>query len=145
MNEDIFHLGIKALIRDKIGQILLLKINPKKLIGIKKSYWDIPGGRIHRGSTVEQTLKREISEETGIKSITSIKPLAMVLSNIRIPMGDSDVGLILSIYDCENGDSNKIILSDEHIEVKWFSPKDASRLLKVKYPKMFTDLIKNLE
>jgi ADP-ribose pyrophosphatase YjhB (NUDIX family) len=66
--EDIFHLGIKALIRNSAGQILLLKVNKEKLKGYQgEAYWDIPGGRIQKDSTVEETLKREIQEEGNLE------------------------------------------------------------------------------
>lgn len=145
MDEDTFHLGIKALIRREDGKILLLKVNSKKLTNCKAEYWDIPGGRIQRGSTVEETLKREVLEETGIKKIISIKPMKMVLSNIRIPMGSGDVGLILSIFDCKVGKIDNIKLSDEHMEVDWVSPKAAAKLLEYKYPKDFTSKIESID
>ncbi|MBN2015793.1 NUDIX domain-containing protein [Candidatus Dojkabacteria bacterium] len=147
MNEDSFHLGIKALIRNKKGEILLLQTNPKELKGYDgEPYWDIPGGRIHRESTVEKTLKREVAEETGITNIKRLKPLSMVLSNVRIPISENEsVGLILSVYICEVEGDFEIKLSDEHIAYNWFSPKEAADLLKVKYPREFTERIRELE
>ena len=74
MNEDIFNLGIKAIIKNSEGKILLLRVNLDQLqVKDKGAYWDIPGGRIHKGSTVEETLKREVEEETGITAIKSHK------------------------------------------------------------------------
>ena len=144
-NEDIFHLGIKALIQNPSGEILLLKVNTKNLKGfVGEAYWDIPGGRIQVGSTVEETLKREVEEEIGVKDITNIKPFSMVLSKIRIPQKDGSVGLILSAYTCEIPEKSKIRLSEEHVEAKWFSPVEAAKLLEVKYPAEFTEKIKEL-
>jgi 8-oxo-dGTP pyrophosphatase MutT (NUDIX family) len=71
MNEDNFHLGIKALIRNSKGEYLLLKTNKAR---IDKEYYDIPGGRIKRGEDIINTLKREVFEETGIK-ISHCTPL----------------------------------------------------------------------
>jgi len=143
--EDKFHLGIKALIRNSKGEILLLKVNKEKLKGFEgDAYWDIPGGRIQKGSTVEETLKREIEEEIGISEIKNIKPFSMVLSKIRIPQGDDSVGLILGTYTCEIPESANINLSEEHTEAKWFSSDEASKLLEVKYPIEFTEKIKEL-
>jgi ADP-ribose pyrophosphatase len=142
MNEDLFQLGIKVLITNPSGKILLLKVNPKKLKNFNgEPYYDIPGGRIHRGSTIEETLKREVLEETGITEMKNWKPFAMTLANIRIPYGNTDTGLILSVYVCEIDNSAKIILSDEHTEYNWFASKEAGELLKVKYPKEFTQKI----
>ena len=137
--EDSYHLGIKGLIRDAKGKILLLQVNPAKLNG--KNYWDLPGGRVQQGDSVEETLQREIAEEIGVTELTSIKPLAMVLSNIRIPVGDGSVGLILGIYQCSIAPTSDIIISDEHIASGWFEPAKAAELLKEKYPKDFCEAI----
>lgn len=149
--EDIFHLGIKALIRNKIGEILLLNVSPKKLVAdkkrnlIAKQYWDIPGGRIKSGGKVIDTLKREVEEETGVKKIENIEEFTMILSNIRVPYGDESAGLILYIFTCQISNIEKIKLSDEHSEARWFSPKEAAKLLEFKYPKKFTEEIKLLK
>ena len=120
--EDSFHLGIKALIRNSAGQILLLKVNKEKLKGFTgEPYWDIPGGRIQKGQTVEETLRREVEEEIGVTEITNVKTFSIVLSKIRIPQGEDSVGLILGAYTCEIPENSEIKLSDEHTEAKWFS------------------------
>lgn len=93
------------------------------------------------GDTVEATLQREVEEETGIKKITNIKPIHMVLSNIRIPLEDEEVGLILSVYECDVDNDENIVLRDEHTEYAWYKPTEASQLLSFKYPKEFTDKI----
>ena len=139
--EDCYHLGIKALIQNGDGKILLLKVNPSKLHGEQREYWDIPGGRVQRGDSVEDTLRREILEETGLASIKVVKQLAMVLSKLRIPQETSDVGIILAIYLCEMVSDTTIKLSDEHIALGWFTAKEAADLLQVKYPKEFTEQV----
>lgn len=143
--EDKFHLGIKGLITNKENKILLLKVNVEALKGYNDApYWDIPGGRINVSDTIENTLQREIEEETGIREIRDIKPINMVLSNIRIPLDNEDVGLILSVYACAIDDNANIKLSNEHTEYAWFTPQEASELLKVKYPQSFTDIVASM-
>lgn len=143
--EDSFHLGIKALVRNQQGRVLLLQVNPAKLSGDRKSYWDLPGGRIQKGHTVLDTLRREVEEETGVKEVRDVHQIGMVLSNIRIPIGEDSVGLILSIYKCSIPKNAEIIISDEHIGSEWFSPKQAAELLMMKYPADFCKQIANLE
>jgi 8-oxo-dGTP pyrophosphatase MutT (NUDIX family) len=146
--EDIFHLGVKAVIQNSCGKILLLEVNPEKL---KKGggwngevYFDIPGGRVERGESVEETLRREIQEETGISDISSYTPFTMILSNIRIPTGKEDVGLILSVYICKVEIPKIITLSVEHRSYRWVEPSEASKLLAFKYPKEFTEKLRDL-
>ena len=146
MNEDCFHLGVKAIIRNSSNKILLLKVSTANLKSYKgEPYWDIPGGRIQRGSSIDETLKREIFEETGITDIKSFIPFSMVLSNnIRIPVDNGTVGLILSAYICDVGNIENIKLSEEHTEFGWFDPGKASKLLEVKYPREFVEKIAKL-
>lgn len=145
--EDKFHLGIKAIIQKGDGKILLLKTNPKQLKGFSgEPYWDIPGGRIKKNSSIEETLLREIEEETGITTIKKFSPFVMVLSkNIRIPVGKETVGLILSSYICKVNKLPNIKISNEHTEYGWFTLIEAKDLLSFKYPKEFVDKLLDLK
>lgn len=144
--EDSFHLGIKALIKNDDGQVLLFKINSAELItNPHGEYWDLPGGRIQRNSTAAETLRREVEEETGVKNVSVGKHLGMVLSNIRIPLKDGqDVGLVLSIYECKLPSDANIRLSFEHLAFEWFKPAEAAKHLATKYPNDFCQLIAKL-
>ena len=144
-NEQVFHLGIKGLIRNPERKILLLKINQAILKPDNYGeYWDIPGGRIQDGYSIEETLHREIEEETGITDISDISFLTSVVANIRIPVDDegSEVGLVLYLYSVSTDTKDsEITLSEEHTEFGWFEPAEAAKRLSVKYPERLTALI----
>ncbi|HKU18174.1 MAG TPA: NUDIX domain-containing protein [Candidatus Saccharimonadales bacterium] len=146
--EDVFHLGIKGLITNQKGEVLLLQANPAEIHGANdgKTYWDLPGGRIKRGESVEATLAREIAEETGITQLTRIKPLGMTLSNLRLHVhGHSDtVGLVLAVYECDVPKGSEVQLSHEHIGYEWVSKQRAAKLLRTKFSKEFCDLLATL-
>ena len=82
------------------------KINP-----VKGEWW-FPGGRIRKGETLEETLYREVKEETGLDVIES--ELINVYS--RIFDGRHDISIA---YLC-NCKGDKIILNNEHSEYRYF-------------------------
>ncbi|MBX4210869.1 NUDIX domain-containing protein [Candidatus Parcubacteria bacterium] len=60
--------GVKALLKNKKGQFLMLKRSEKKYTDTK-GRWDIVGGRILPGTELMENLKREIMEEIGLQLI----------------------------------------------------------------------------
>lgn len=144
MKEDIFNLGIKAIIRNTKGEILLLQVDHTKLIKEPNDYWDIPGGRVHKGISIEATLRREIKEETGIINLKGFQLFTSALANFRIPVGNDSIGLVLFAYLCDVDEAEEIKLSKEHISYGWFSLQKASELLSYKYPPEFIEKIRGL-
>jgi len=144
--EATYHLGIKGLLTNAAGRILLLKVNPHELHHNQQGeYWDLPGGRVEEGEAIEDTLKRELAEEIGATEVYNNKSLGMVLSNIRFSVDGKNMGLILAIYTCDAGEDLEIKLSDEHTEYQWFDKTEAAELLRVKYPEDFCDLVARLK
>ncbi len=148
MTEDLYHLGIKGLITNATGEILLLKVDPAMIKNSTpgKIYWDLPGGRVKKGEKVEDTLQREIAEETGIHDIANIQPLGMILANMRLAVGDADdtVGLVLGVYHCTIPADAQIQLSNEHIAYEWVPKQRAAELLRTKFSNEFCDLLANM-
>lgn len=142
--EQLFQVGVKALIENSQGQILLLKANVSSHRKNTEPYWDIPGGRIQEDNTVIQTLAREVEEETGIYAFENPELLTAVMSNHKIPISDSEeVGLLLVVYKVTVADDVGIILSPEHTEYEWVTKAQAALRLGHKYPKEFTDALAN--
>ena len=56
----LYRISLKALIYKDAGQILVVK-------EINRTYWDLPGGGMDFGETIESSLKRELYEEVGYK------------------------------------------------------------------------------
>lgn len=139
--EKLFQVGIKALITNSEGKILVLDSGDWHLKH-QKRHWDIPGGRIQEGHSALDTLKREIDKEIGVKKFSQPQFFTSVISNfVEIPVGKLKVGLLLMIYKVQIPKSGQITLSHEHTGYEWVSPKEAAKRLSYKYPKDFTNLL----
>jgi 8-oxo-dGTP diphosphatase len=139
MAEKLFYVGVKGLIQNRQGKILLLKADATKHRKNKEPYWDIPGGRIDEDESVLDALKRELKEETGIEKIQNHSFFTTVISNHQIPHGRQTIGLVLMIYVVKIPSDSVIKISKEHVAYEWVSRLEARKRLIHKYPKEFTD------
>lgn len=134
--EDLFYLGIKTIIRNSDNKILVLKVEQDS-----KNYWELPGGRINRGESLQEAIEREVKEETGINNLVNIQHLGMRTTNIRISAnGQPSAGLIFSFYSAKVNDEF-VILSSEHQNFEWVAAEKAIELLQITYGKTFASLL----
>lgn len=96
------------------GSLLFLKRKNNPASG----QWWFPGGRIHKGESFEQTLHREVKEETGLE----IESYRFIKAYSRVFPERHDITIA---YLCKCKES-KIKLDSEHSEYKLFKklPKD---------------------
>jgi 8-oxo-dGTP diphosphatase len=144
MNEQKFHVGVKALVLNENNEILLLRANPEEMSN-KLEHWDLPGGRIEGNDSIEATLVKEVEEELGTRDIEIIEHFDTFISNFKIPVEDGSVSLMLIVYKCKLSDNNmKFKLSSENLEYKWVTIQEAKELLRVKYPESFIQKLDSL-
>lgn len=141
--EDTFHLGLKALIQNKDGEILILKANLKTFKSPTEEHWDLPGGRIQKGENPETALRREVREEIGVEHLEILELFDASVSKMRLSY--IDTGLILFTYLCKIPDDKDIELTDnEHTEFRWVKPQEAAKLLSTKFADSLLEKVKNL-
>ena len=134
MTEQNFHVGVKALIANDKNEILVLRANPEDVPKVP-DHWDLPGGRIKEGDSIEETLYREVEEELGTKTVQIIEHFDTCIANYGIPLENETVSLMLVVYKCKLPDNNQTFtLNFENLEYKWVSIDEAKKLLKVKFP-----------
>lgn len=104
--------GVKSFIFNTQGQILILKRDLVKYPGANNP-WDIPGGRIDAGQTLEENLKREIDEETHLSPqiLQILVAQDIIKPEIRV--------VRLTYISHETLPDPSVRLSDEHSEYKW--------------------------
>jgi 8-oxo-dGTP diphosphatase len=121
--EQIYHLGIKAIIKNPNNQILLLKRR-------HLDYWDLPGGRVQEGEEPLAALTREVQEETGLDKLANIQPQQIILTPFKISLENHQTAqLMFWFYKCSILHEEPITLSDEHSEFLWASLKEVQILL----------------
>jgi len=104
--------------RDKAGAVEIL------LIQDAKDRWTIPKGHIEEGETAQQTAKREIGEEAGLKQVDVLGWLGKI--HFRYRRIDKLVLMTTQIYLVRAmGDTNDIQKEEWMNGIKWFKFHDA--------------------
>ncbi|MDL2363607.1 MAG: NUDIX domain-containing protein [Patescibacteria group bacterium] len=140
-DEKKFHVGVKGLIKNSDGKLLLMKEDVSNHSIPTSEYWDLPGGRMSQGELILETLAREIEEETGITEFSEPVFKTAVISNHEIKVEDEVLGLALFVYQVVVAEDAIIRLSHEHLAYDWFEITEAKELLRHKYPTEFTELL----
>ena len=73
--------GVGAVVLDDDGRVLLVRRANEPL----KGEWSLPGGAVDVGETLENGIRREVREETGIE--IDVGPIVDVLDRIRHDAG----------------------------------------------------------
>lgn len=94
------------------------------LIQDAKGRWTIPKGHIEEGETAQQTARREIGEEAGLKQVDVLGWLGKI--HFRYRRVDKLVLMTTQIYLVKAlGDTNAIQKEDWMLDIRWFSFHDA--------------------
>ncbi len=94
------------------------------LIQDAKDRWTIPKGHIEEGETAQQTAKREIGEEAGLKNVDVLGWLGKI--HFRYRRIDKLVLMTTQIYLVRaKGDTNAIQKEEWMNGIKWFGFHDA--------------------
>lgn len=110
--------------RGKDNQVEILMIQDAK------DRWTIPKGHIEEGERSEETARREIQEETGLKEVKVHKWLGKV--DFRYRRAQSLVLITMQVYLVEAlGDTNSLVKEDWMNGIQWFPAMEA--LDKIEY------------
>jgi 8-oxo-dGTP diphosphatase len=109
----------KAFIRYQ-DKILILRESGDYDDGTNEGSFDIPGGRVNPGQRFDESLRREIKEETGL-NIAIGNPFFV---NEWRPQKNGEQWQIVGIFfECQ-ADTDQITLSQDHDKFKWIDPKE---------------------
>lgn len=102
------------------GKILLLKESSKYNDGSNEGKFDVVGGRVEPGQKFDESLLREIKEETGL-DVQVGRPF--FVNEWRPVVRNETWQIIGTFFECF-ANSDDVKLSDDHSEFVWINPQD---------------------
>ena len=91
------------------GKFLLLKRRNPPV----KGHWWLPGGRVRKGETLEEAVKREVLEEPGLdcRIISQVGAINQIFPESHT----------ISVYYLVESESTDVKLNSEHSDYRWVS------------------------
>ena len=98
-----------------------------------REYWDFPKGHIEKGENLEETAKREVEEETGLKDIKLIEGFKEWIKYF-FKFKEKNIFKIVTFFLAETK-TKTVKVSFEHIGFKWLPYEEAIEKLTFKNAK----------
>jgi ADP-ribose pyrophosphatase YjhB (NUDIX family) len=98
----------------------------------------LPGGYVKPNETIEQTVAREVEEETGLK-ITSTRFVG--LYEDFLTQGNEPINHVIAAYEAEVV-GGRIIFTKEAVAYKWLTTTEAQNSSQI--PKVFKEIAKDM-
>jgi len=103
------------------------------LLHYEAGHWDFPKGHIEKGETIEETARREVEEETGLKDIKFIEGFKEWIKYF-FKLKGKNIFKIVTFLLAETK-QKEIKISWEHIGFKWLPYEEALKQLTFKNSK----------
>jgi ADP-ribose pyrophosphatase len=123
---------IKRSVVRHIGSAVMMAVDEKKRVLLVRQYrlpaekymWELPAGRLDAGEKPLQAAKRELIEETGYRA----RKWTKLASFFASPGFVQERMTIFLAEDLTSGEATP--MDDERIDVRWFTKKELSEMIK---------------
>lgn len=121
MKQIVQHIAVKAIIINEHGQVLILRKSDDDIRHAGKSgRYNLPGGKIKPGEKVEDALKREVNEETGL-TLNDSALLPVFVGEWRPVINNIPNQIIGTFFACQSW-TGQVQLDSEHDRFAWIDP-----------------------
>ncbi len=122
-----------VIFRKEGGKIYYLLLHYPSNAKSPREYWDFPKGHIEKGEKIEETVKREVEEETGLKDIKLIEGFKEWIKYF-FKFKEKNIFKIVTFFLAETK-TKEVKVSFEHIGFKWLPYEEAIEKLTFKNAK----------
>ncbi len=109
--------AMKALLVHE-GNVLIVRESVKNPDGTNAGKYDVVGGRVEPGERFDETLRREIREETGIEATLGAP---FFVGEWRPVVRGEEWQIIATFFVCESP-TDRVKLGRDHDEYQWINP-----------------------
>jgi 8-oxo-dGTP diphosphatase len=102
------------------GKVLIVRESGQYIDGTQAGNYDTPGGRVQPGQSFDESLLREVREETGLE----IKIGKPVYVNESCPVVRGEQWQIVRIFFACEAASDQVVLSEDHDAFEWINPRE---------------------
>ncbi len=86
---------------------------------LETGHWDFPKGHLEKGERTEDTVRREVCEETGIRELTFVPGFKATIRYFVSYTGKRTLKFVA--YFLARTKEEKVAISDEHQSYEWLS------------------------
>ena len=115
------------------GEPLYLLLHYPSSVKAKREYWDLPKGHMEKGESEEETVRREVQEETGIQDIEIFEGFRTTIHYWFEAKGQKISKTV--VFYLAKTKEQRIVISTEHEGFKWLPYEEALAQLTYKNAK----------
>ena len=115
-------LAVAAVVWNDRGQVLLIRRTKEP----RKGQWSLPGGKVEFGETLEEAIRREILEETGlVVKLAGVAGIAETIRDARV--GAANAHFVMIDFSAVVVSGEALAQSDAE-DATWFSREEIDAL-----------------
>lgn len=105
---------VRLIVTDSVGRVLILR---RQHTGSGNGHWCLPGGKVDYGMTVEQAVRNELQEETGLDCLEA----EFLFYQDSLPPQPGTMHCINLYFRCRV--AGDLLLNEESSEFCWIGPE----------------------